>query len=112
MTCNDDRAMTGVVPALVDMNERRTMTGMTCERNGPVCESSESSESWSHILHSPTTEEDASGLRTIRLESTNVNAFDSVGIEADSKGSVDVDREDFVGTVPSSVEFVGRKDLE
>ncbi len=44
-----------------------------------------------HILHSPTTEEDASGLRAIRLEPTNVNAFDSVGVEADSEGSVDVD---------------------
>jgi hypothetical protein len=36
--------------------------------------------------------EDASGLRAIRLKSTNVNAFDSVGVEADSEGSVDVDR--------------------
>jgi hypothetical protein len=65
-----------------------------------------------HILHSPTTEEDASGLRAVRLEPTNVNAFDSVGVEADSEGSVDVDPGVFVGTVPSSVEFVERKDLE
>ena len=66
----------------------------------------------SHILHSPTPEEDASGLRAIRLEPTNVNVLDSVGVEADSEGSVDVDREDLVGIMPSSVDFLGRKDLE
>ena len=66
-----------------------------------------------HILHSSTTEEDASGLRAIRLQPTNVNAYDSVGVESDGESSIDMDCEDFVGTVPSSVvEFVGRKDLE
>jgi hypothetical protein len=52
-----------------------------------------------HILHSPTIEKSASGLRAIRLESTNVDAFDGVGIESDSEGSVGVDRDDFVGTL-------------
>jgi hypothetical protein len=40
------------------------------------------------ILHSPTTEEDESGLRAIRLEATDVDAFDSVSIEANCECSI------------------------
>lgn len=64
------------------------------------------------ILHSSTTEKDASGFRTIRLESTYIDTFDSVGIETNCERPVYMNWYDVVGTIPSSVKFVWRVDLE